>query len=232
MNIQPINTKKTYQQVIEQFISLIVSGQLKVGDKLPSERDLADMFQVSRASIREAFRALEIVGIIDVKPGGGTYVTDLNIAPFINTIAPLFVNTANIKSDLMDFRIMLEGETAKLAAEKRAEDGITAMEKSLLQMKKAMETKDKQNEETADINFHLAIFKATGNNIYIKAGECLSYVLSASIHSNRLKILSDSNYSMVWYKDHTAIFEAIKSGNSQEAFSRLSNHLEGVRKLL
>ena len=138
MNIKPINTKKTYQYVTEQIINLIVSGELSVGGKLPSERVLADEFEVSRSSIREAFRAMEIVGIIEVKPGGGTYVTDFNIAPFMNTIAPLLIRNVDIKEDLMAFRIMLEGETVKLAAKVHDDECLKAIDDANKLMEEAI----------------------------------------------------------------------------------------------
>ena len=91
MNISPINAKKVSQLIIEQFINMIKEGKLKMGDRLPPERTLAEMFNVSRASVREAFSAMEIIGLIEVRQGEGSYITELNIGPFINTIAPLFV---------------------------------------------------------------------------------------------------------------------------------------------
>ena len=112
--------KRIYQNIIEQFVYLVKEGKLKVGDKLPSERTLAEMFNVSRASVREAFSAMEIIGLIEVRKGEGTYVSNLNISPFINTIAPLFINNENMETDLLEFRKLIEVEAVKLAAYKSA----------------------------------------------------------------------------------------------------------------
>ena len=101
MQINPIGMKRLYQSIVEQFVNLIKEGQLKVGDRLPPERTLAEMFNVSRASIREAFSAMEIIGLIEVRQGEGSYITDLNIGPFINTIAPLFVRNESMETDLL-----------------------------------------------------------------------------------------------------------------------------------
>lgn len=116
MDINPINTKKIYQYIIEQFVDMIKEGKLKSGERLPPERTLAEMFNVSRASIREALRAMEIIGLLEVRQGEGSYITDLNIAPFINTIAPLFIKNESLETDLLDFRKLLEIEAVKLAA--------------------------------------------------------------------------------------------------------------------
>jgi len=121
MEVNPISMKRIYQSIIGQFIDLIKDGKLKVGDKLPPERTLAEMFNVSRASIREAFSAMEIIGLIEVRPGEGSFVTDLNIGPFISTISPLLVSSESMDADLLDFRKLIEMEAVRLAAMKSDE---------------------------------------------------------------------------------------------------------------
>lgn len=232
MHIEPVNAKKTYQYIVEQIIALIIKGDLKAGDKLPPERSLAAMFTVSRASIREAFRAMEIVGIIEVKPGGGTYVTDFNIAPFINSVAPLFIRNLDAKYELMDFRIMLEGETVKLAARTRTPEGLEKMRFSLRKMQEAIEQNNPKAGEEYDIAFHLALFIATGNRIYITAGESLSCILSTSVHVNRNRLFEDTRNSVQWCQEHRKILEAIEAGDAGEAYRELTSHLEGVRDKL
>lgn len=232
MNIEPITAKKTYQYIIEQIIALIIKGDLKAGDKLPPERSLAEMFTVSRASIREAFRAMEIVGIIEVKPGGGTFVTDFNIAPFINSVAPLFIRNLDAKYELMDFRIMLEGETVKLAARTREAGGIEKMRRALERMQAAVEKNDPKAGEESDIAFHLALFITTGNRIYITAGESLSCILSTSVHVNRSKLFEDARNGVRWCEEHRRVLAAIESGNAAQAYRELQAHLEGVRAQL
>jgi GntR family transcriptional regulator, transcriptional repressor for pyruvate dehydrogenase complex len=232
MNIEPVNAKRTYQYITEQIITLIVNGELNAGERLPPERMLAERFEVSRSSIREAFRALEIIGIIEVKPEKRTYVTDFNIAPFINTIAPLFIRNVDIKDDLMDFRLMLEGEAVKLAARVHDQEGINRMEKTIHAMEKAIQDNNQTDSEKADVDFHMSIFKATRNHIYMKAGECLSYILTASIHSNRIKLLKNKHHSVSWYNEHCKICDAVKSGHEQEAYDKLCSHLNNVRQSL
>ena len=115
MEIKSIQTKKIYENIVEQIIMLIREGMLKSGDKLPSERTLAEMFDVSRASLREALSVMEIVGIIDIRPGEGSFVSDLNILPFISLILPLLLKDGRVETDLLDFRIMLEIGGIKMA---------------------------------------------------------------------------------------------------------------------
>jgi GntR family transcriptional repressor for pyruvate dehydrogenase complex len=231
MQINPIGMKRLYQSIIEQFVNLIKEGQLKVGDRLPPERTLAEMFNVSRASIREAFSAMEIIGLIEVRQGEGSYITDLNIGPFINTIAPLFVRNESMETDLLEFRKLIEVEAVKLAAMKYQDVDITLLERALKLMKEALEKNDINMGAEADIQFHKAIFSLTGNIILTKAAECTAYILECSVKFNRAKILKDSSNSRVLYHQHLQIYRAIRDGNPEFAAEIMDNHLNFVKEI-
>jgi len=116
---------------------LIQSGQLKIGDQLPPERVLAEQFKVSRQSLREAFRVMEVIGIIEVRPAG-TFVTQLNVGNFMITIAPLFMLTSNTEQDLLEFRRLLETEAVRLAAEKQIQPAINRLHEAVALMRQSM----------------------------------------------------------------------------------------------
>ena len=231
MDINPISMKRIYQSVIEQFIGLIREGKLKVGDKLPPERALAEMFNVSRASIREAFSAMEIIGLIEVRPGDGSFVTNLNIAPFINTIAPLFVKTDEMEDELLEFRKMLELEAAKLAAGKGKPEEITLLEGPIHSMKVAIEKKDVNMGADADIQFHKILFGLSNNYILTKSAEYIGHILESSVKFNRAKILKDSENSKVLYEQHKEIYEAIRNNDVQAAVEFMNKHLDFVKQI-
>ncbi len=226
MEFQSIHNQKAYKQIIEQIISLIVKGELKNGDKLPSERQLSEMLQSSRASIREAFRTLEILGILEVRHGGGTYVTDFHIAPFINTISPLFLKDVDIMGDMMDFRIFIESEAVRAAAGFCSPATLDRMSAALTDMA----SDDVIVAERADLDFHMSIFSATGNGVFMLAGECLSYILYTSIHTNRIKLVDDREITGRWLEEHQRILKAVKAQQPEEAAAALRSHLEGVRR--
>lgn len=231
MDIHPINMKRIYQSVIEQFIGLIKDGKLEVGQKLPSERALAEMFNVSRASIREAFSAMEIIGLIEVRPGEGSFVTNLNIAPFINTIAPLFVRNQNMEDDLLEFRKMLEIKAVKLAAEKAKAEEVVSLEESIAMMKNAIEKNDTNMGAEADIEFHKVLFTLSDNFIIIKAAECIGFILETSVKFNRAKILKDSSNLRVLYNQHREIYQAVRDRNPALASDIMNNHLDFVKQI-
>jgi GntR family transcriptional repressor for pyruvate dehydrogenase complex len=228
MAFQEIPSNKTYKQIVEQIISMVQSGELKSGDKLPGEREISQMLGASRASIREAFRSLEILGILEVRQGGGTYMTRFSIAPFLNAIAPLFLQDVDVMGDMMDFRILLEGEAVKAAAEHASDETVAGMQKAL----EVMAGGDTQAAEQADIDFHMSIFSATGNRVFMLAGECLSYILYISIHTSRTALTHDKAIARRWLEEHTGIFEAVRNHEPEAAQQRLRAHLTGVRKYM
>lgn len=231
MDINPINMKRIYQSIIEQFIGLIKDGKVKVGDKLPSERTLAGMFNVSRASIREAFSAMEIIGLVEARPGDGSFITDLNIGPFINAISPLFVNNENLETDLLDFRKLIETEAVKLTAVKPDCGSPALLGQILDSMREAMEEDNVQLGAEADIKFHKTIFSLCGNIVLIKASECIAYFLESSVRFNRAKILQDGDNARVLYNQHKQIYEAIRDGDPEKAAVIMAEHLDFVHKV-
>jgi len=231
MEVNPVSTKRIYQSIIEQFIGLIISGKLSVGQKLPPERNLAEMFNVSRTSIREAFRTMEIIGLLEVRPGDGTFVTDLKIANFINTIAPLFVRDESMEKELLEFRKLLETEAVRLAAEKATEEKILPLREAIRLMTIAIEKNDYSLGSDADIMFHREIFGLTENYILKKASECVAYILESSVKFNREKILKNTDNTKELLRQHTMIFEAVRNNDPELAVEIMKKHLEFVLKM-
>ncbi len=226
MEILPINQKRIYQSIIEQFIGLIKRGELRIGEKTPPERILAEMFNVSRASIREALSALEIIGLIEVRPGEGSFVTEFNIAPFVNAISPLFIKYESMERDLLDFRKLLELSAVELAATRgeSTKDLLT----SLVNMKTAIERDDLNAGADADILFHKSIFLLSQNFILQKASDCIATILESSVKFNREKILGNNHNANELYNQHLGIYEAIMLHRPELAKSRMEQHLNFV----
>ena len=231
MDIYPIDSKRIYHSVIEQFVKLIVDGKLQTGEKLPPERTLAEMFNVSRASIREAFSAMEIIGLIYVRPGEGSFIADLNLAPFINTIAPLFVKNEHLESELLDFRMLLELEAVEMAALKSNASSLQLLRDSIKEMEKAIANEDNNLGAEADIAFHRAIFALTGNFILIKASEFIASLLECSVRFNRTKILRNPGNAKDLYQQHQQIYQAIYERQPEQAKEFIRKHLGYVREL-
>lgn len=116
MELKTVQTQKIYKNIVEQIVDLIHDGSLKKGDKLPPERSLAEMLNVSRTSVREALKVMEIMGIIEIRPGEGSVVSDFNVEPFLSMIWPVILANRDIEKDLQEFRkILEEGSIRRLA---------------------------------------------------------------------------------------------------------------------
>jgi len=229
MEIKSIQTKKIYKNIVEQIIMLIRSGSLKSGDKLPSERALAEMFDVSRASLREAISVMEMVGIIDVRPGEGSFISDLNVLPFISLILPLVLKDVSIESDLLDFRIMLELGGIKMA--------ILNMDKHEALMEELGEIIESMKQNLSDVDmgakldvrFHKVLYEMSDNAVLIKVQEYVGFILEKTVSFNRSVILKDPARAEGILNGHIAVYEAVKERNIPKAQYALEKHFEYTR---
>ncbi len=121
---QPIKRKRVYIEIINQLQNLIDKGELKPGDKLMSERELSEKLKVSRSSVREAFSALELMGILESRPGEGTFISSASATASALLPMSMLMLLGSASEDLLELRWILEGEGAKLAAERASEENI------------------------------------------------------------------------------------------------------------
>jgi DNA-binding FadR family transcriptional regulator len=228
--LKPIKTKKIYEQIVEQIGLLVAEGQLKPGDRLPSERELVERFQVSRASIREAISALEMMGLIEVRSGEGTYIRQVNIDSVVAPLAWMLFIEKDTDLELYEVRKILEVQAAGIAAERAQEDEIRDMYEPLEVMRMDLE-KDRLGEE-ADHDFHFAIARATHNKILIRLMNTISDTMQKTLKSSRSKLYEDRNTPERLYQEHCSLYKAIKNHNVLEAQQLMLDHLVGVENQL
>src|SRR5215831_17829561 len=130
-NVAPIKSTRIYQEIARQVKSMIAEGRLKGGDRLPPERDLADKFVVSRTSVREALRALESLGLVEIRPGEGTFVREVSVESLIEPLALVMVSQREAIAELFEARQMLEPAIAALAARRATPEEVREMERIL-----------------------------------------------------------------------------------------------------
>ena len=230
MLLKPIKTKKIYEQIVDQIGLLVAEGQLKPGDRLPSERELVDRFQVSRASIREAISALEMMGLIEVRSGEGTYIRQINIDSVIAPLAWMLFIEKDTDLELYEVRKILEVQAAGVAAERAQEDEIRDMYEALEVMRMDLE-KHRLGEE-ADHHFHYAIARATHNKILIRLMNTISDTMKKTLKSSRSKLYEDRTTPERLYQEHFDLYEAIKNHNVLDAQQLMLDHLVGVETQL
>jgi len=223
-----IETKKVYKKIIEQIIELIQHGDLKPGDKLPSENILTKEFDISRPSVREALSAMEVMGIIESKGGKGNFIKD-NIDFFMSKHSLNELNEKESPFELLEVKKIIEPGCAGLCALHATKEDIIIMKKSLEKIHKSNGNIDLMIKY--DREFHLNIAKATHNNLIFSFIQYL-YNKSKEKKWNKLKQKrwripgSPEKYHM----HHKKILDAIRRKNYQEASENMFNHINIVEK--
>ena len=225
MSFQPIKPKKIYEEIVEQLKEMISTGELKPGDKLPSEREMAESLGVSRASVREALTALEAIGILDIRPGEGTFVQQTSIA---ETFWPLFLVLAvekNPGSQLMEVRRVLETESAALAAQRATEEQMANIADILEQMKSSATT----TEAVAfDLKFHYAIAEAATNSILLRLMNTVADLMHHTFREDRENLYAAKGRGLKVINEHQAILDAIRNGDAETARVKMLEHINNI----
>jgi GntR family transcriptional repressor for pyruvate dehydrogenase complex len=221
--LEPIKRTRLFEVVIERILGLIKDGSLKPGDHLPTERDLAAQLDVSRTSIREGLRALEMMGYVEsrVGVGGGTFIKNSSPDEMIEPMTRL-LNTYKKKEfflQIVEVRIIFESATAKLAARRRNDADLGKLEETLSFMKKEIGTGEIGLK--GDSRFHTALAQATHNEILIKFADLLEELLSDARRTT-LEIPGIPQESL---DDHYRIFDAIKRRSEKDSVAFMKAHL-------
>src|ERR1039458_7313946 len=157
--------KKVHEEVAKQIERLILK-RLKPWDKLPSERELAEMLQVSHGSIRDAIRDLELMGLVERRQGAGTFIREISAESLVNHFANALKRRRELVSELLDFRKMLEPPLAARAATHASAEEISEMEEILQRQEEKQGQGDAAIAEDAE--FHYSVAMASGNSVVLK----------------------------------------------------------------
>lgn len=207
------------EKVVHRILDLVKSGNLKAGDRLPAERKLIEIFGVSRPTLREALRSLSILGVIEMRHGGGAFVTDLQAK---SLLAPLdfFVSLSvdNIQESFA-CRRLIEMEIAKLCAQKATPEDIAELDAMLAAQEKVAE--DPIGFRILDADFHEKLFQIAGNSIL----ERLALGFYNMALEERRKATSSPKVTRQSVNDHKEIVDGIRAGNSEETAAAMAKHL-------
>jgi DNA-binding FadR family transcriptional regulator len=221
---QPVQNQRLYEKVAEQIGLLIAAGEFASGDRLPPERELARKLGVSRPVLREALVTLEISGSVEVRGGSGCFVIG---AP--NTI-PAFADGGPSPFEVIHARSVIEGETARLAAEQAVPENVSYLQETVTTMRADIAS-GRDTRET-DRLFHIRLAEIAGNSVLAGiVGDLWSH-MTAPVFS-RLGAnsgLRDTDTTTVI--EHIRIIEAVAAQNGQGARDAMATHLERVRNIL
>lgn len=219
----PIKNTKVYEQVIEQIKNMIIDGTLKKGDKLPSERDLVEHLQVSRTSIREALRALQIIGLVECRQGEGNYIRESFENSLFEPLSMMFMLQKSSSSEIMEIRKIIEVETAALASQRITDEELQHMKILLDTIKSSADEGDKVK---ADKEFHYEIAKASRNYLIINILNAISSLMDEFIKDARRRILVEEDNREGLVKQHDDIYKGLKSRNPKKASEAMKRHLD------
>ena len=230
MEFKQIKNNKVYEQIIEQIRELIYEGELKKGDKLPSERQLKKDLGVSRASIREAFSALEMIGLIESRPGEGTFIRDSFDEDIFNPLSLILLLNDNVAEELLELRRVLEIDCVKLAAERATEAEIEELQSYIEDLLSS--SGYEEDSIKADKMFHYNIARASGNKVLLFFMRSISEAMDFHIKNTRTKLVSKEETMTDFARQHQQIFKALKEHDPEQAAAEMKNHLDYVEKLI
>ncbi len=216
-----LKKRKVFEDVAEQIRGMVDSGQLAPGDQLPPERELAETLGVSRTSLREAIRALEMIGEVETKVGvnGGTFIREISLDHAMSIVQSMFNRTNQMLTDIVEVRLILETKSAFYAAKRRTDDDLAEIYEAIAKMERDIDTGGLGMK--ADHAYHLAVAKAS-ENVFLSG---LSQLLEDMIEQTRLSTLSEKGIPREALEDHKKITDAIANQNAALAEVLMRSHL-------
>ena len=221
-----VRKAKVYEQIAQQIQRLICEGFLKPGDKLPPERELAELFHVSRGSLRDAVRALEVTGLVEPRQGEGTVVRAPSADSLINPLTTVLLRQRVFVSELLEFRAMIEPVLARRAAKHATAKDIEQLQEILRRQQEKVERGELAVEE--DTEFHNTIAQAARNSVVLNVLDAFMDLLRES----REKSLQVEGRLQKSLEGHRQIFHAIQRHDPVGAENAMRRHIERIEGMV
>ena len=220
MAFRVIHPRRLYQEIALQVRTQIENGEFPIGARLPSERDLAQQLKVSRPSVREALIALEVEGLVEVRPGAGVFVCEPQRAfpYYASSEGPL---------EIMRARIAIEGETAAMAARQMHDADIRELETILHTMDPSQ-----GSNLPADRAFHLYIAEKAGNSVLVRIVAELFDARHSPLSLQFGKHFENATTRRQAVAEHKVVIEALASRNAESAKQAMQRHLHNAHNRL
>jgi GntR family transcriptional repressor for pyruvate dehydrogenase complex len=232
MPFQKIEAEKLSRSVERQIELLILRGVLKPGERLPSERDLAERLSVSRPSLREAVAALQDRGLLTTRAGAGIFVADVLGAAFSPALIRLFAEHDEAVFDYISLRRDMEGLAAERAARLGTETDLKVVATVFARMEAAHQLKNPETESQLDAEFHMAIFEASHNVILVHMMRAMFGLLREGVFYNRRVLFEQRTTRSTLLGQHRAINDAIQAREPEGARAAIEAHLNFIEKAL
>jgi len=224
-DFEAIRKNRVHEEVARQIEALILK-KLHPGDKLPAERELAEMLGVSRSSIRDAIRRLEIMGMVAPRQGAGTVVREISPDALVSPLANVIAHKRQLVGELLDFRRMLEPPLAARAATHASTGDIGAMEDIL--RRQSMKVRSGELAVEEDSEFHYRIARASGNSVVLKVLD----VVMDLLRETRERSLQSAGRPQKSLAGHRRILAAIRRRDPSTAQAAMRQHIDEVEKMV
>lgn len=227
-----IEHSRTADEVVQQIESLILEGVLRVGDRLPGERELAPQFEVSRPILRDALKALEARGLLVSRHGGGTFVADVIGQVFSKPVMDLVATHPKAAADYMEYRREIEAIAAEYAARRATDDDRAMLGEIMKRMQAAHQGGDFEEEAAIDVEFHSAIGECAHNIILLHTLRSCYRLLSDGVFHNRLLVYNLPRARDRLLEQHLAIHKAVVEGRPEAARAAAMAHIDFVAQAM
>jgi GntR family transcriptional repressor for pyruvate dehydrogenase complex len=221
-DFEPIERSSVAEQVAKKLLDLVRTKNLRPGDQLPPERELAAAMQVSRPSVREALRGLQILGVLKVRQGGGIYVSSLEASDLLGPLQLLITLNEHNVNALYESRKLIDGGIGRMAAERITPEDLTRMKNMLLVQRGLIN--DPIGFRVSDVEFHRVLSDATGNPFLVRVSTSL-YILGMEyrrIAAENPGVLGQS------FRDHELIIAALEARDPDAAEAAMVQHMTNV----
>lgn len=232
MPFQPIRAEKLSAAVVHQIEQLILRGILRPGDRLPSERDLAERLGVSRPSLREAIAELQARNLLVSRAGAGIFVTEVLGSAFSEPLIQLFANHDEAVFDYLTFRRDLEGLAASRAATHGTDGDLAVIQNIFDRMCAAHGKRNPDEESRLDADFHLAIVEASHNVMMLHMMRSMYQLLREGVFYNRKIMFRQRTTREALLGQHRAINDALQARDAEAARANVEAHLSYVENSL
>ena len=220
--VRQVKRRRLYEDIVQQFHALIRQGALRHGDRLPAERDLAEQFQVSRSSVREALQALEVQGLVVSRRGSGTFINTENLEAALDLVAANLNGGAGALQDVFELRHLMEPQIAALAAQRATGAEVARMREILAEQQRQVDKGE--TGVAADTAFHFTLAAATHNSALVKVVRAVEDILQMS----RDRSLQEPGRPQRSLASHRRILQMVAQGDAAGARDAMNHHLTAV----
>lgn len=233
MGIKPVKRTRAYEDIVRQLADMVRKGELKPGDRLPAERELAEAFGVGRPTLRQALTVLAQAGVVEVLPGSGVYLRQqVSEAPGETgqAMALLLMTEQQNLHDILELRAAIEGEAAYLAALRRTPEQAERVQAAYRSLCAAYGNRGVAAEE--DYQFHYVVAEATGNPVLLKVMASLTDLSRRQLVATTLSLYHETDRLQALRREHEEIMRAIVEQRPEDARAAMVRHLQHVSERL